>query len=75
MSEVKVPTAVAGHRLIELELPKRFGLTVLGVRRVGADGVTRIERPGPNTELGEGDIMITVAEPGASRKLLERLGE
>jgi len=77
MSELQVPVAFVSQRLIDLELPKRFGLTVLGVRRVGGDAEhgVRIERPGPRMELQEGDILIVVGAPGANRQLMERLGE
>ena len=75
MSEVRVPPALVGHRLAELELPRRYGLTVLAVRRLDERGHSRVERPLADTRLGAGDIAIVVAKPGASQRLMERLGE
>ena len=75
MSEVRVPPAFVGHTLAELELPKRYELTVLGLRRRDDEGRTRIARPEGDTRLLEGDIALVVAPPGASQELMERLGE
>lgn len=73
MTELKTPTPLVGHRLAELALPTRFGITLLGIRRHGSDGKTHVERPEPDTVLAEGDLMIVVSAPGATESLVEKL--
>ncbi len=74
MSELEVPAAFVGHHLVDLELPRRFELTVLGIRREVEGARSRIERPDPRAELRESDILVVVGPPGASTRLMERLG-
>lgn len=72
ISELLVPPALVGRKLIELELPRRFGLTVLGLRRKVEERST-VVTPDPRAPLLEGEILIVVARPGAAQKLAERL--
>lgn len=74
MSELKAPDAFLGQRLVDLELPRKYGLTVLGVRRLSA-GRSGIVRPKAQTEFQAGDILLVVGPPGSNRALLERLGQ
>lgn len=72
ISELLVPPALVGRKLTELELPRRFGLTVLGLRRRVEERST-VVTPDPRAPLLEGEILIVVARPGAAQKLAERL--
>jgi len=54
--------------LIELELPKRFGVMVVAIRR-GSPG--RIMQPTPNSPLQEGDNLVIVSNEAAIPKLTE----
>lgn len=72
MTELRAPQAFVGRQLIELELPKRYGMTVLGIRRAGSEGPSKIERPEPHSELRDGDLLLVVAAPEATEQLLER---
>lgn len=70
VTELELPQAFAGRSLAELGLPRRFGVTVVAVRRDDADGVIL---PAPNAPLDEADILVVVAKPGAVAELLERV--
>ena len=72
ITELLIPPALVGRKLIELELPRRFGLTVLGIRRRTEAG-SAVATPDPRAPLAEGEILIVVARPGAAQKLAERL--
>lgn len=74
ISEIRVPSALAGRTLADLSLPNRFGVTVLAVRRSDVEGRGGIRRPQADTSLREGDGLIVVAGPGAIESMLERLG-
>ncbi|MDD3813622.1 MAG: TrkA family potassium uptake protein [Desulfocapsaceae bacterium] len=68
LTEIKVLPAMIGKTLIELELPKRFGVMVVAIRR-GSPG--RIMQPTPNSPLQEGDNLVIVSNEAAIPKLTE----
>jgi len=69
ITELATPQALVGHVLGSLELPRRFGLTVVAVRR-GTNGVVLI--PEPREVLAAGDVLVIVSKHGAVARLLER---
>lgn len=75
MSELRVPEPFVGHKLIDLALPRRFGLTVLGIRRANAPRGQAVERPVATTDLRPGDVLLVVASPGGIRTLLDKVGQ
>lgn len=68
VSEVRVRPAMVGRSLAELALPRRFGLTVLGVQ-TRLDGATTVLLPEPNRPLAESDTLLLVGKPGAAHAL------
>ena len=68
LTEIKVLPTMIGKTLIELELPKRFGVMVVAIRR-GSPG--RIVQPTPNSPLQEGDNLVIVSNEAAIPKLTE----
>ncbi len=70
VSEVTVPDSFVGKDLAGLKLPKKFGVTVVAVRRDSANGVSI---PGPSTILESEDVMIVVAKERAVTEMLEKL--
>lgn len=71
ITELAVPPAMVGRRLIELALPRRFGVTVLAWRRT-VEGRGQVLPPDPQVPLKPDDILIVVSRPGAVRRLTEQ---
>jgi trk system potassium uptake protein TrkA len=68
LTEIKILPAMIGKTLIELELPKRFGVMVVAIRR-GSPG--QILQPIPNSPLLAGDNLVIVSNEAAIKKLTE----
>jgi trk system potassium uptake protein TrkA len=72
ITEIKTPPSMVGRTLLDLKLPRRFGVTVVAVRRA-QDGRGRLLIPRPDEPLQAEDILVVVAPPGAVTSLIERL--
>ena len=72
ITEIHPPRAIVGRTLIELSLPKRFGVTVVGTRRT-IDGKGHLQMPDPKDPIREDDIVVVVAPTAAIQRLMERL--
>lgn len=70
ITELRPPTSFLGRPLAALELPRRFGVTVIAVRQEGRETA---EVPDPRRPLEESDLMVVVARRGAVAGLLERV--
>lgn len=70
ISKLEPPDALVGRTLSELMLPKRFGITVVAVRRTGKQAALM---PDPDEPIGRGDMIVTVSREGALGKMMERL--
>lgn len=55
VSEVRCPGPLAGHTLRELDLRKRFGITVLMIK----GGQVRVS-PAPDDAIHEGDVLLVI---------------
>ncbi len=73
ITEMRPLPAMRGKTLIELRLPNRFDITVVGTRRT-VDGKATIVMPDPREAIKEDDILIVVAPPDAVDRALEKLG-
>jgi trk system potassium uptake protein TrkA len=69
VSELRAPEALVGRSLAALQLPRRFGLTVVAVTPAG--GVARAA--GPDVVVQSGDVLVVVGAPGATDALLARV--
>lgn len=69
LSEVTTPESFARRSLGALQLPRRFGVTVVAVRRAQAGAVVL---PDAETVLEPGDVMVLVARDGAVERMLEK---
>jgi trk system potassium uptake protein TrkA len=69
LTELMVPTALAGRNLVELQLPKRHQLNVVAIRRKAQNSVSA---PSPTDPLQLGDLLIVVSAPGTVARLVER---
>lgn len=69
VTEVKSPASFVGQTLGELQLPKRFGVTVVAVREAGTRAIVL---PDAETTVSEGDVLVVVAGDGAVARMMER---
>lgn len=69
LTEIVVLKKMIGKNLIELELPKKFGLTVAGVRKPGKPGIST---PNPSEPLCEGDNLVIVSSEQAITNFLKK---
>lgn len=70
LTEICIQPSMIGKNLIELALPKRFGIIVVGIRRGSKD---KILTPSPNVPLQKDDILIIVSNESAISKLIEKV--
>ena len=68
ITEIRVQSTMVGKNLIELALPKRFGVMVAAIRR-GKPG--RLIQPSASEPLQEGDNLIIVSTEAIISKLME----
>ncbi len=66
LTEIRAQPAMIGKNLIELSLPKRFGVMVVGIRR---GSPARILQPSPSEPLQANDNLIIVSSEAAIPKL------
>jgi len=70
VSELRVRPVMAGRTLADLGLPRRFGITVLGVRTDDA-GHDALLLPDPHRALRESDTLVIVGRPGVAQRVVE----
>lgn len=71
ISELMPPPAMIGRSLIELALPRTFGITVVAIRHV-VDGKGSVVQPDPQAPLRKDDILVVVSAPGATHNIVGR---
>lgn len=64
LTEVRLPRSMVGKTLVQLALPKKYGIIVAAIRH---DGVLR--RPAPDAQLEEGDMLLIVSNEHGIAKL------
>ena len=64
LTEIKLPSSMVGKTLIELALPKKYGIIVAAVRHEGI-----LNRPDPEKPLSEDDMLLIVSDENAIAKL------
>jgi trk system potassium uptake protein len=68
LTEICIQPSMVGKTLIDLALPKRFGIMVVGIRR-GPQG--KMHQPLPNDPLQKDDNLIIVSNESAIPKLIK----
>ncbi len=71
LTEILIQPGMIGKTLMELELPKRYGVMVAGVRR-GAS--KRVRQPSPDSPLQTEDSLIIVSGEAAIPQLQKEFG-
>ncbi len=64
LTEIKLPQFMVGKTLVQLALPKKYGIIVAAVRRNGV-----LSKPEPDRELEENDMLLIVSNENAIDKL------
>ncbi|MCB9681324.1 MAG: TrkA family potassium uptake protein [Alphaproteobacteria bacterium] len=72
ITELVVPRAFVGRSLNDLQLPRRFQVTVVAIRRDN-DGKGGLVMPTASEVLVAGDVLVLVAPHGAAQALAERV--
>lgn len=68
VSELPIRPLMVGRTLMELDLPGRFGLTVLGVQ-TSRNGKETVLLPDPRRPFDAEDTLLVVGRPGAAQAL------
>lgn len=69
ITELRPPASMVGHTLADLQLPRRYAITVVAVRRAGRGAVLM---PDPSDALQADDVLIVVSKKDAVARLMER---
>lgn len=69
ITEISVPGSFVGRTLSELQLPRRFRVTVVAIRK-GSTGA--VVMPRPDSGIEEGDVMVVVAKERAVAQMMEQ---
>ncbi len=69
ITEVTVPDAFFGCMLSDLKLPRRFGVTVVAIRKGGSGAIVM---PSSESTLESGDVMVVVAKEHAVAQMMEK---
>jgi trk system potassium uptake protein TrkA len=67
MTQMSPPRGLFGKALSEIHLPRRYGITVVAIRR----GKKTILLPEPNETVREEDTIVVVSREGAVARLVE----
>lgn len=71
ITELTVPASYVGRTLVDLALPRRFGVTVVAIRRE-EQARGHVVLPDPRAPLRAQDILVVVSAPGRAHELVER---
>ena len=69
ITELAPPSAFVGHSLGTLQLPKRFGVTVVAIRKLSTGAIVM---PNATTPLEEEDVLVVVAKDRAVEEMMDR---
>ena len=64
LTEIKIQPFMIGKTLLDLALPKKYGIIVAAIRRDGS-----LKRPDPAEQLKEDDMLLIVSDENAIEKL------
>ncbi len=70
LTELRPPKAFVGRTLAQLDLPRKYQVNVVGLRREDGDVIAM---PDPSQALSADDLLLVVARPGGIDKLLEKV--
>jgi uncharacterized protein with PhoU and TrkA domain len=68
---MSAPEPLVGRRLSDLQLPRRYGVNVVAIRRVEG-GQGRLVLPQAELVIQSTDVLVLVGPPGAAPRLSGR---
>jgi trk system potassium uptake protein len=68
VTEFKVPASMTENSLVELDLRRKFGITVIAIRRAAG----QVRQANPDEVIHEGDILIVISNRGEVERLLNQ---
>lgn len=68
LTEIKLPPFMVGKTLIQLSLPKKYGIIVAAIRHEGV-----LKKPDPEKVLEENDMLLIVSDETAMEKLFSEV--
>lgn len=68
LTEIRLPKSMVGKNLIQLSLPKKYGIIVAALRRDG-----KLLRPDPERALLDDDMLLIVSDEQGIAKLSEEM--
>ena len=68
ITELKVPNSFANKSLLELNLRKKFGVTVIAIR---SEKTGQVKQVSPSDVLQESDILILSSQPGSIERMIQ----
>lgn len=74
LNEIHAPTWAAGRTLIQLDVRKAFGISILAVKRPGPAGDELIANPGGDAAIADGDVLVVLGDDDAIRRFLAGRG-
>jgi trk system potassium uptake protein TrkA len=72
ISELSPPARMQGRTLIDLALPKRFEISVVGIRKTSGVG-TKLLMPTSKTVVAAGDVLVVVSTPESITSMLKEM--
>lgn len=69
ITEVIAPPSFVGHTIASLKLPRRYGATVVAIRRLGRN---KVVIPEPTERVRADDVLVFVSAEDAVERLVER---
>jgi len=70
ITELRTPLAFVGRSIESLSITKRFGVTIVAVRR---HTNAKVVIPEGKEKLENDDVLIVVSKPGAVSQMMERV--
>ncbi|MEL6348432.1 MAG: TrkA family potassium uptake protein [Myxococcota bacterium] len=72
VTEITAPPQLVGRSLRELELPRRFEVNIVAMRRRRGSGDSRLVMPRADELIEDGDVLLVISTPAAARALADR---
>jgi trk system potassium uptake protein TrkA len=69
ITELAVPSEFVGRTLGQLQLPRKFGVTVVAIRAASSGAIVM---PRADSAFQSGDVMVVVAQEQAVTRMMER---
>ena len=70
LNEIEAPVWTAGRTIIQLDVRRAFGISILAIKRSTPAGDQVIANPGADAAIGQGDVLVVLGDDEAIRRFL-----